>query len=404
MNDDLWPEPCEPNPLLPTRLQKEHHMPRASWERELALARKLTDRFSRSAGLTVFSYAQSNGDQPLRPSSLIEEIRAIARQDLVLYEPVSYKRIGGVSLEILADEWTTPLRTSGEPVKGGSQIIKDQAACPFRAFARHRLNANIPNNMEAGVTALRRGVLLHKALELIWERLPDQSALKSMDVTNLRRLLDESLEAAWRSLVFVKTLEGKFREIELNRSRTILFGWMNVELQRSPFRIVAQEKQKQLQLGPLTLSLRFDRIDQHIASGGTVVIDYKTGETSLSGWAGMRPDEPQVPLYALALRDSIKAVAYGQLAVTGVALKGIAESENTIPEFQGPEQMDAKLQMPSEWRQLLEHWGTVTASLADDFANGRAVVDPKKGAATCRYCNLQSLCRISAQQEVADNG
>jgi hypothetical protein len=40
--------------------------------------------------------------------------------------------------------------------------------------------------------------------------------------------------------------------------------------------------------------------------------------------------------------------------------------------------------------------GGLLDALARDFAAGRALVDPKLAAATCRRCHLGGLCRVDA--------
>jgi len=45
------------------------------------------------------------------------------------------------------------------------------------------------------------------------------------------------------------------------------------------------------------------------------------------------------------------------------------------------------------WEDLLAHWHTTLNHLADELADGRIDVEPKKYA--CDYCELDSLCRIS---------
>jgi len=43
-------------------------------------------------------------------------------------------------------------------------MVKDQAACPFRAFAAHRLGAEGLQFPHTGLDALERGTLVHRVL------------------------------------------------------------------------------------------------------------------------------------------------------------------------------------------------------------------------------------------------
>jgi hypothetical protein len=47
-----------------------------------------------------------------------------------------------------------------------------------------------------------------------------------------------------------------------------------------------------------------------------------------------------------------------------------------------------------DWAALTAGWKSALEALARDFAAGRAAVDPKRGLATCRNCDLQTLCRV----------
>ena len=46
------------------------------------------------------------------------------------------------------------------------------------------------------------------------------------------------------------------------------------------------------------------------------------------------------------------------------------------------------------WDGLMQGWKAELENLATGFSEGAARVDPKKGLATCRYCDLQPLCRV----------
>ena len=46
------------------------------------------------------------------------------------------------------------------------------------------------------------------------------------------------------------------------------------------------------------------------------------------------------------------------------------------------------------WDELRASWQASLQALAEGFAAGDARVDPKRGLATCRQCDLQPLCRV----------
>ena len=74
--------------------------------------------------------------------------------------------------------------------------------------------------------------------------------------------------------------------------------WLALEKKRPPFQVIEQETERSLELSGLRLRLKIDRIDQ-LEDGGQLLIDYKTGMTSIQDWLTERLRQPQLPLYAL---------------------------------------------------------------------------------------------------------
>jgi len=139
-------------------------MPLASAEKELALAKRLTERFCHCANQVVFSHSEIDGDKKLQASALIESLPFIEASALAgagrLSSDDMYLHDSPVVLEHFADNNAMPI-VAPEEVRGGTQILKDQAACPFRAFAKHRLAARVSEDAVAGLSAATRGSLIH---------------------------------------------------------------------------------------------------------------------------------------------------------------------------------------------------------------------------------------------------
>ena len=74
LHGGIWPPPPRPSPFLPLALQRSAGMPHSSPERELAYARRVTERLLDSAPEVVCSYPQYSGDEKLRVSPLIENL------------------------------------------------------------------------------------------------------------------------------------------------------------------------------------------------------------------------------------------------------------------------------------------------------------------------------------------
>ena len=120
-----------------------------------------------------------------------------------------------------------------------------------------------------------------------------------------------------------------------------------------------------------------------------MLVDYKTGHRAhSSNWSGNRPDDPQLPLYALLTKeDELQALLFGRVR-PGAEMKwqGLAASQTVLPSQRRQSIVDLELRR-SEWKIVL-------TKLAEDFAAGRADVDPKSVAVNCNGCPQRLLCRI----------
>ena len=167
----------------------------------------------------------------------------------------------------------------------------------------------------------------------------------------------------------------------------IIGEWMGLERQRKPFLVVDQEEIRSVEVGGIEVNIRVDRVDR-LEDGKLIILDYKSGECGPADWAGARPDEPQLPIYAITAEAEVAAVLFARLRTGDLGFRGLAESPDIVPGIRVPESQPPIAQTISDWRAVLDDLGR-------GFREGRAHVDPKDPAKTCRYCELPSLCRIS---------
>jgi hypothetical protein len=120
-------------------------------------------------------------------------------------------------------------------------------------------------------------------------------------------------------------------------------------------------------------------------SGGYALIDYKTSRApSPKHWEPPRPDDPQLPLYAVSAGEDIAAVAFAKIRPGDMKLMGFSRLEDAIP----------GVKKAKAWQPLLKSWKDEAESLGASFAAGEARVDPKRGLQTCRNCDLHTVCRV----------
>lgn len=399
MDDETWPPMPNPNPLLPLPFQIEHAMPQSSSQRELEYARRLLQRFNVSAETVTYSHSTLQDDKHMRISPLLADV---ALQPFTLRADDSFADHLFRHQEIEASlDSCGPKIVDPSVVRGGTGILKDQSACPFQAFARHRLRTQEIPVPVMGLDAKDRGILVHKVMEIIWRRLRRHSKLMQMSSEQLDDLIQRSIDESMQLFQTQNSVGQRFLRIEAQRLAEQARAWLELEKQRQPFTVVFNEGKKTLKLGKLPLNIRYDRIDR-LEDGSLFVLDYKTGKQQVRSWSGERPDEPQVPLYCVANASKVKGAAFGQIAADETAIKGIAEDEDIAPGLKAPDML-FKLDLPDQWPDIIQHWRTVLERLAHEFMAGAAEVDPKVPSVTCRYCELKSLCRIKEQFHVDDD-
>ncbi len=416
LSDDRWPAPPNPNPMLPVAFQRQLQMPHASPERQLEFACQLTESYLGSAEIAIFSYPARREDQQLRPSTLIAGQQEFDLRSLPVSGASCYRAEHELTLPArlqLASATLQTLDTSTAPpvcaaelqsIRGGSSLLKNQALCPFMAFAVHRLNARPLEQPSLGLSAAERGNLLHLALELFWKQARSLNVLRSYSQAQRDELLERVSHRALKPLQqrAAPWMGPRFWKIEQARLIKLLQRWLAVELQRAEFSVLALEQTLNTELAGLPLTLRIDRIDQ-LEDGSVLLIDYKTGASNPSRWAGERPREPQLPLYAIASRKPVAAISFAEINAQTTAFKGICADDDRpsapAPGIKPPSQH--RLELPADWEQLLLHWRATLERLVHQFLNGATMVDPVDSAAY-DYSGLEPLNRIYEFEHLAE--
>ncbi|MCY3628689.1 MAG: PD-(D/E)XK nuclease family protein [Bacteroidota bacterium] len=413
MHDDAWPPSCEPAPFVPIRLQRRKGLWRSTPEGMLQHAQTLADRLLKSAPMVVVSHPRREGDADRRVSPLFAELPEVSEEDLGVSTIQSlgewFQRSS--KMEIIEDHQGIPFAEG--KVSGGTSLFKLQAACPFRAFAELRLGATMPGIAQPGLDAQDRGRVMHRILDILWRRLGTQAALQALsereEADLVRGIVREELD---RLTSYRQGLRNeRFLRVEQARLEKIIGEWLVLERERKPFTVLEQEKRQDVTVGGIDISgtdadldenesevgqdvtvagidirIQEDRVDL-LEGGERFILDYKTGICSVSLWDGERPDDPQLPIYAVVADSPIAGISFGSLMMGDVKFKGIANqdignkgvrvSKEPLPELIG------------RWRETLN-------ALGRDYKAGHAIVDPKIPGQTCRYCNLTTFCRVGS--------
>ncbi len=390
-----WPAAPRPNPFIPLSIQLRSGMPHASTEREWQFASALTMRYRRSSQSMIASYCSQVDGVPELPSPLLMGLTARESGERARLSDEWLQLRSGGDLESI-DDSRAPAVIAEElaTLRGGSAILEDQSNCPFRAFARRRLHLEPLGENRTALSAGERGEILHNALYILWGRIQDSDVLQQLDHETAAR------EAATGAIAEVqpklRQLVGqRCLELEQQRLQSLLLEWLALETQRPPFRVQEREAVLEGEIRSIPLRLRVDRVDE-VDGGGRLIVDYKSGRTSLADWLGERPAKPQLPVYGI-LSDGIDGLAYAQVRPRECRFLGLG----TVEGIKGVRKdIDAAVKRycsAQDWQALQEQWRANLDRLAAGFLEGDAAVDPLPRA--CDYCGLESLCRVALPAE-----
>jgi len=400
-NDLAWPSRPSPNPLLSWLLQRELAMPGVDPARDAAHSRRITERIAASAPTVFFSYARQSAEGKLRSSSALASLPLDPRciSDIAPAAPVP----APIKLDESPDDAPIP-PPPDRVLQGGAGILQSQAACGFRAFAEKRLFSSALEPTSLGLDARDRGSLVHAVLEHFWAEVQTQAALIRMPRDERVAQLNRSIDIAF-SRHYARPAPGwskAYIDAERQRLINLLLPWLAFEADERPaFTVKSREQQlPNVQIGPLHLEIRVDRVD--IADGvepgqpSEIILDYKTGEATPAAWLGPRPDEPQLPLYAV-VSDTTQLAALAFAKVRAGDAKGISGYEAIDGVLSKATRLKAE-----NFAAQLDEWRATLNSLAEAFHSGEASVSPKLYPKTCEFCKQRLLCRLDPAKLNAD--
>ncbi|MDP9113082.1 MAG: PD-(D/E)XK nuclease family protein [Acidobacteriota bacterium] len=376
LHGGAWPGVARPNPFLPLSLQRQVGMPHSSPERELHYARRVTARLLAAAPEVICSYPLFSGEEQLRVSPLLAFLPE-ATEFAPPFETSLWRIFSSaVPLEQESDGQAPPL-AGGILQRGGMGVLANQAACPFRAFAKYRLGASDMDAADIGISPSERGNVAHKALELFWSDVKSQRELLSQPRAEIDLVIARSVSAALAIHMSRRSPSASLdrsRALEQERLCRLLNEWLERERERPDFTVLEREQPREVAVGALKLAIKADRLDRY-ADGTHAILDYKTSaKQGVADWAGDRPNAPQLMLYAVKSEHAISSVEFAVLVPGSTYLDG----------YRG---QDLHQQLP-QWTDVVEHLGV-------SFFRGDAQVDPKYGKKSCEFCQLHSLCRIA---------
>lgn len=409
LDTEQWPPTGSPSPFVSIDSQKTQGVPDACASARLALAEREFRLWGAQAPLLIASHARARDGKSLDVASVpvfdaSEQSQSLAAERLLrmqmLSPPIDPMAVlqASLTLEAIPDDHG-PALPEGSQVRGGARLFEDQALCPFRAFALHRLAIRPLEETGLGLDPRQHGTLLHSALEQFWQSVGSHEALVAMSDEQRLHTLGKVIE----TVVEQCHVPSALRALEAIRLKELLDEWLvQCEMPRQAFEVVSLEQRQSIEHGGIVMNVMLDRIDR--VGDSLVVIDYKTGTSSrINTWADKRIVNPQLPLYVLT-NEEIEGASFAQVARHQCTFKGVASDDSLLPKVKTSvtrsrtgQATDRPLEDWNDWR---EHWRHALDSVAGEVRQGLATVTPMKTA--CLHCELKSLCRIDEEALVLD--
>ena len=345
-------------------------IPRSSQADENSFCRRQLDGWLSQSNEIRFSFCALESNTEVPASPLLSSC-----EELKLTPPATTWTQQSISLETYNDDSAPPV--DDPPKRTGVRLLQQQADCAFRSFAVSRLGLDEQRLPHRLLDHLDRGNIVHTVLQALFEDVADQQDVIDMAYATISNAVDYALDK------LPGALPNAFRATEHERVSNLVVDWLEFEQSRPNFRVRSVESVHTVEIAGLILNIRIDRQDE--MGGEHIVIDYKTGDAKVAGMWDLPLTNLQLPLYA-QIDSEIQGVYFGiiqkQPKLRGINTEGIQGKGVTL----------------ADWQNLRQTWRSELDRLARDFQQGYAAVAPSS-ASTCRYCHLNSVCRIKQQKE-----
>lgn len=395
LDAEKWPVVSNPTSFIPINQQQAAGVPDASAELRLALASEEMERWAQSADELFVCHAEQRDGLELSPASIIANVE-LFEPDVQQTTDTATVIQASTSLDVLEDT-NGPALPAGADVKGGTRLLEDQARCPFKAFALHRLRIKKLEEAGIGLDPRQHGTLFHVAMEYFWEDVRTHANLLALSEDELEAQILSVIERSMSDNDIDTALQG----LQSRHLYQLINNWINrVERYRQPFEVVDLELEQAIEISNFNISVTVDRIDK-LDSGQKVVIDYKTGQNNaIKTWGEPRIENPQLPLYA-GTDEEVEGICFAQVFPNQNKFIGTTSEDGIVGSLKAPENNQSLKKSLQSWDEAKLHWASSLNMLGDEVSQGLATITPLDKA--CDFCDLPALCRIDKQTSEPDD-
>lgn len=372
LTDQQFPQKGNLSAFIPIELQRTLDMPHANIEREIKFSQQIFRRLTHASTECILSYSRLNADMPCMPSPFLNSIQR------VIFPLIT--EIDQTALISYEESYFVPFQETH--TTGGTSLLSNQAKCPFRAFAAHRLHLRQEEDISLGLTPQEKGQMVHLILEKLWAHIQTQERLLAYPSQDLLEQIKHFIREAFISMKVIE-LPELIQTVEFQRLLTLIQACLEWEKTRSSFTVAALEKATTIELAGITFHIKLDRIDQ-LTNGDHWVIDYKSRLPTQKPWSDERPEEPQILLYALAETNVsgllFLALRHGQVNCCGFSAEGTHITGINSPK--------------DPWSHHFQQWTRILNQLAEEFKLGQCIPKPTR-VSICQGCEYSSICRAN---------
>lgn len=382
-SNEVMPEVASPNPFIPIALARELRLPGSGPERELEFAQTLIKALLSTSDEIHISYYELDNDRELSVSPLVADLV----KDWL--SPPSFsplvERISKLEKEEFSNDYGLPYQHT--ELKGGSSFLQAQSLCPMQGYLGYRLGLVEQESAEPGIDPRERGLFVHQVMQALWLKLVDQQTLIGTPEHELVQLVEQEVDSC---LSRHFNHSGVLKSLEKEKYSKLILDLLQLEKKRHPFRVIACERETEINLNKLVIKGRLDRVDE-VDDAGFAVIDYKTGKVNVKKWFGERIAEPQLPLYLLSDKEHIAALCFAQIHHEDVRFSGVSDRDELFPKVQSIEAYKNEI---DDWPSFVDHMEQSLIQITEQIKSGYAAVDPATELRACDYCPYDSICRI----------
>ncbi|MBT4759047.1 MAG: hypothetical protein HOO13_01130, partial [Nitrosomonadales bacterium] len=300
----------------------------------------------------------------------------------------------------IADHQAPAIEVKGELfIRGGRGCLENQNKCPAWAFYANRLGCSKYEKDEQGEVSKRaEGSLIHRALELFWEKCKSLHMLLSMSEFELSDVIKDSVTQALKEFYSDHNeMDSRLLVMQNEHLKSLLHRWLSEEKTRPEFAIDELEKPYEVKVNKIKFNITVDRIDK-IRGINKLLIDYKTGKNPTSRRALFSDDltDLQLPIYAcFAPIKNLSGIAIGHINREKINLYGIISPDTEAI----TKQLNTKIDNPNiaDWDSLLSIWRNRIEKIADQYLSGDASVTFSEKI-DFTYCDILPLLRLAEKK------